>query len=134
MIDTKAIRQARWGMVADPSTILILCDEIEKLRQEISQLKERSATELFGWVKSSEVECSKRYGGSINLWREKYDCDIPIYIASQTQQQELEQPEAVQHQWWFKELESFWGSGDHVVTLDTRRAVKIACDHIQQPV
>ncbi len=43
-------------------------------------------TEPFGWIKSSEVEQSSRYGGSINLWREKYDCDIPVYVAAQHKQ------------------------------------------------
>ena len=32
-------------------------------------------------------------------------------------------------QWWYKELESFWGSSAHVVSLDTRRAAKIALEH-----
>lgn len=41
---------------------------------------------------------------------------------------EVEEPDR-RDQWWFKELESFWGSADHAVTLDTRRAAKVACDH-----
>lgn len=47
---------------------------------------EQPAVEPFGWVKSSEIESSIRFGGSINLWRKQYDCDVPMYAAPQAQQ------------------------------------------------
>ena len=33
----------------------------------------------FGWFKQSELDQAKRFGGSINLWLEKYDCDTPVF-------------------------------------------------------
>lgn len=42
-----------------------------------------TGAEPFGWVKSSEIESSKAFGGSINLWRRKYDCDTPVYLTPQ---------------------------------------------------
>ena len=33
----------------------------------------------FGWFKQSELDQAKRFGGSINLWLEKYDCDKPVF-------------------------------------------------------
>jgi hypothetical protein len=50
---------------------------------------EQSEPSPFGWVKSSEVEQSKRFGGSINLWREKYDCDVPVYLAAPQRREPL---------------------------------------------
>ena len=41
-----------------------------------------NAGEPFGWVKQSEIDSSKQLGGSINLWRKRYDCDVPIYLAA----------------------------------------------------
>ena len=42
-----------------------------------------------------------------------------------------EQSEPVdKSQWWYTELRDFWGSADHVVTLDTRRAAKVALDYV----
>ncbi len=40
------------------------------------------AGEPFGWVKQSEIDSSKQFGGSINLWRQRYDCDVPVYLAA----------------------------------------------------
>jgi hypothetical protein len=40
----------------------------------------------FGWVKQSEIDSSKAFGGSINLWRIKYDCDVPVYLTALTAQ------------------------------------------------
>lgn len=41
-----------------------------------------NAGEPFGWVKQSEIDSSKQFGGSINLWRQRYDCDVPVYLAA----------------------------------------------------
>lgn len=41
-----------------------------------------NAGEPFGWVKQSEIDSSKQFGGSINLWRRRYDCDVPVYLAA----------------------------------------------------
>lgn len=35
----------------------------------------------FGWIKQSELAQARLYGGSVNLWLEKYDCDFPVYTA-----------------------------------------------------
>jgi hypothetical protein len=32
-------------------------------------------------------------------------------------------------QWWYKELEGFWGNTDYKVTLDTRRAARVALNN-----
>jgi hypothetical protein len=34
-------------------------------------------------IKQSEIDSSNDFGGSINLWRQKYDCDVPVYLAQQ---------------------------------------------------
>ena len=34
---------------------------------------------VFGWIKQSELAQARLYGGSVNLWLEKYDCDFPVY-------------------------------------------------------
>lgn len=41
-----------------------------------------NAGEPFGWVKQSEIDYSKQFEGSINLWRMRYDCDVPVYLAA----------------------------------------------------
>ena len=33
----------------------------------------------FGWIKQSELAHARLYGGSVNLWLEKHDCDFPLY-------------------------------------------------------
>ncbi|CAB5238438.1 hypothetical protein UFOVP162_50 [uncultured Caudovirales phage] len=33
----------------------------------------------FGWINSSELAQARMYGGSVNLWLEKHDCDFPVY-------------------------------------------------------
>ena len=33
----------------------------------------------FGWIKQSEIAQARLYGGSVNLWLEKHDCDFPVY-------------------------------------------------------
>ena len=38
--------------------------------------------EPFGWVKSREMTGWAKAGGSINLWRKKFDCDTPVFLAS----------------------------------------------------
>lgn len=35
----------------------------------------------FGWIKQSELAQARLYGGSVNLWLEKHDCDFPVYVA-----------------------------------------------------
>ena len=52
------------------------------MREFVPEPKQK-AQEPFGWIKSSEVESSNSFGGSINLWREKYDCDTPIFTEPQ---------------------------------------------------
>jgi len=42
-----------------------------------------SEQQPFGWIKQSEIDSSNDFGGSINLWRQKYDCDVPVYLAQQ---------------------------------------------------
>jgi len=41
---------------------------------------------------------------------------------------ETAEPVADPESWWMKELEKFWGDSSYVVTMDTRRAVKVACN------
>ena len=35
----------------------------------------------FGWVKQSELAQARLYGGSVNFWLEKHNCDFPLYTA-----------------------------------------------------
>ena len=63
------------------SVTIYVSDEIEALRAALAE-PEQSEPSPFGWVKSSEMETSRRFGGSINLWREKFDCDVPVYLAA----------------------------------------------------
>lgn len=48
-----------------------------------SQQPAPSEPQPFGWIKQSEIDSSNDFGGSINLWRRKYDCDVPVYLAQQ---------------------------------------------------
>jgi hypothetical protein len=48
------------------------------LREAIAA-EEAQWVEPFGWAKSSEIEQSDKFGGSVNLWRKKYDCDTPLF-------------------------------------------------------
>jgi len=52
--------------------------------------------------------------------------DFRTVIASMEAQEPIDK-----NQWWYAELQGFWGNADHVVTLDTRRAAKVALDHAQ---
>ena len=65
------------GIKIDATDIELLADAAAALAEP-----EQSEPSPFGWVKSSEMETSRRFGGSINLWREKYDCDVPVYLAA----------------------------------------------------
>jgi hypothetical protein len=63
-------------------------DYFNALRAALAE-PEQSEPSPFGWVKSSEMETSRRFGGSINLWREKYDCDVPVYLAAPPRREPL---------------------------------------------
>jgi len=49
----------------------------------VETLLDAPEQEPFGWTKSSEIEQSQKYGGSVNVWRKKYDCDVPLYTKPQ---------------------------------------------------
>ena len=51
----------------------------------VSQPAQESA---FGWIKQSELAQARLYGGSVNLWLEKHDCDFPVYTAPPAAQPE----------------------------------------------
>ena len=57
--------------------------EIALLKKALLEAEAAPQQEPFGWVKSSEIESARRHGGSINLWRLRYDCDTPLYIKPQ---------------------------------------------------
>lgn len=47
----------------------------------MSVYNEPAQETAFGWIKQSELAQARLYGGSVNLWLEKHDCDFPVYIA-----------------------------------------------------
>ena len=62
----------------------------EQAQREAKAAPQQEAQEPFGWVKSSEIESARRHGGSINLWRIRYDCDTPLYL--EAPRQEAQEP------------------------------------------
>jgi hypothetical protein len=36
--------------------------------------------QINGWIKKSELDQAKKFGGSINLWLERHDCDTRVFI------------------------------------------------------
>ena len=52
----------------------------------LAKLASAELPEPFGWAKQSEIEQHARFGGSINLWREKFDNDTTFYTADQLRQ------------------------------------------------
>ncbi len=59
--------------------------KVRTTQHTIRTALEQPAAEPFGWIKSSEIESSARFGGPINLWRNQYDCDVPVFTAPQAQ-------------------------------------------------
>lgn len=47
-----------------------------------AQLPAKAEQQPFGWIKQSEIDSSKDFGGYW-LWRRQYDCDVPVYLAPQ---------------------------------------------------
>jgi hypothetical protein len=39
-----------------------------------------SHPQINGWIKKSELDQAKKFGGSINLWLERHDCDTRVFI------------------------------------------------------
>ena len=92
----KFVAASRWAhdeRASLSATLLAMHGVLTSREAEIALLKkalleaeaapQQEAQEPFGWIKSSEVESSNSFGGSINLWREQYDCDTPIFTAPQ---------------------------------------------------
>jgi hypothetical protein len=36
--------------------------------------------QINGWIRKSELDQAKKFGGSINLWLERHDCDTRVFI------------------------------------------------------
>lgn len=74
----------------------------------------------FGWIKQSEIDSSKDFGGSINLWRRRYDCDVPVYLAQQpAPSAAAAKPECYRWERYDKWLNG-WGWGDCESEYDPR--------------
>jgi hypothetical protein len=52
----------------------------------LAKLASAELPEPYGWAKQSEIEQNARLGGSINLWRKKFDNDTTFYTADQLRQ------------------------------------------------
>lgn len=60
------------------------CFDVQKVKEAIEMLEAAPSTnQPFGWTKQSEIDSSKTYGGTFNVWLQKYDCDVPIYTTPQ---------------------------------------------------
>jgi hypothetical protein len=92
------------GIKIDATDIELLADAAAALAEP-----EQSEPSPFGWVKSSEMETSRRFGGSINLWREKYDCDVPVYLAAPPRREPL--TEQVKNGDWLDTTRPKYGIG-----------------------
>lgn len=71
--------------VQNPAEIEHVAGDVSKNgpKSNMAQQPAPSEQQPFGWIKQSEIDSSNDFGGSINLWRQKYDCDVPVYLAQQ---------------------------------------------------
>ena len=71
--------------VQNPAEIEHVAGDVSKNGAESNMAQQPAPSEQqpFGWIKQSEIDSSNDFGGSINLWRRKYDCDVPVYLAPQ---------------------------------------------------
>ena len=67
---------------AQGRAICISVESANYLREALAASAPVAPLEPFGWVKSREMTGWAKAGGSINLWRKKFDCDTPVFLAS----------------------------------------------------
>lgn len=67
---------------AQGRAICISVEGADYLREALAASAPVAPIEPFGWVKSREMTGWAKAGGSINLWRKKFDCDTPVFLAS----------------------------------------------------
>ncbi len=80
-------------------------------------------TQVFDKKNVAEMEFERLN----NMYPDENRKVVPLYAAPPAK------PQVDKSQWWYKELEGFWGNADYVVTFDTRRAVKVALDLARPP-
>ena len=71
--------------VQKPAEIEHVAGDVSKNGPEsnMAQPPAPSEQQPFGWIKQSEIDMANNFGGSINLWRRQYNCDVPVYLAQQ---------------------------------------------------